>query len=336
MITSGDHQQVWLPGGRFTMGSDHHYPEESPARAVTVGPFRIDAHPVTNRRFARFVEATGYVTVAEQLPDPSAYPQAPPEDLVPGSLVFRMTPGPVNLGEFWRWWTWTPGADWRHPLGRETSLEGLEDHPVVHVAYPDAAAYARWAGMQLPTEAEWEYAARGGLDGAEFTWGDTDLQETAPVANTWQGRFPYENTRLDGMGPHQSGRLVPAQRLRSPRHGRQRLGVDHRPLPPTRCRIPRLALLRTRNHRSGLRADQGHQGRITPLLYPVLLPLPAPPPANPRPSTPPPATSDSAASPARRCELKRIRVPNIEAPRPQAEPRDTGHGRPGTLHASSG
>ena len=189
---------MWLPGGAFSMGSDHHYPEESPVRTVTVGPFAIDVHPVTNRQFRRFVEATGHVTVAERPPDAAAYPDARPEDLVPGSLVFRKTPGPVNLGEFWRWWAWTPGADWRHPRGPGSSLEGLEDHPVVHVAYRDAESYARWAGMDLPTEADWEYASRGGLDGAEFTWGDDDPQETAPLANTWQGRFPYENTKLDG------------------------------------------------------------------------------------------------------------------------------------------
>ena len=180
------------------MGSDHHYPEESPARTVRVGSFRMDVHPVTNRMFRHFVEATGHVTVAEQPPDPAAFADARPEELVAGSLVFRMTSAPVNLGEFWRWWAWTPGADWRHPGGPGSTLEGLDDHPVVHVAYSDAAAYARWAGLQLPTEAEWEYAARGGLDGAEFCWGDVDPQETAPVANTWQGRFPYENTRLDG------------------------------------------------------------------------------------------------------------------------------------------
>lgn len=188
---------MWLPGGGFSMGSDHHYPEESPVRTVTVGPFAIDVHPVTNRQFRRFVEATGHVTVAERPPDAASYPDARPEDLVPGSLVFTMTPGPVNLGEFWRWWAWTPGADWRHPRGPGSSLEGLEDHPVVHVAYRDAESYARWAGMELPAEAEWEYASRGGLEGAEFTWGDDDPQETAPLANTWQGRFPYENTKLD-------------------------------------------------------------------------------------------------------------------------------------------
>lgn len=180
------------------MGSDHHYPEESPVRAPAVTPFQMDVYPVTNRQFRRFVEVTGYVTLAERPPDSAVYAEAEPHDMVPGSLVFEMTSGPVNLAEFWFWWIWTPGADWRHPLGPGSSLEGLDDHPVVHVAYPDAEAYARWAGMELPSEGEWEYAARGGLPGAEFTWGDNDWQETAPVANTWQGRFPYENTELDG------------------------------------------------------------------------------------------------------------------------------------------
>jgi len=180
------------------MGSDHHYPEESPARTAAVEPFRMDIHPVTNRQFHRFVETTGHVTLAERPPDPAVYPEARPEDLVPGSLVFGMTPGPVNLGEYWRWWTWTPGADWRHPRGPGSSLDGLDSHPVVHVAYRDAAVYARWAGMELPSEIQWEYAARGGVSGAEFCWGDDDPQETAPLANTWQGRFPYENSELDG------------------------------------------------------------------------------------------------------------------------------------------
>ncbi len=180
------------------MGSDHHYPEESPVRTVGVESFWMDVYPVTNRRFRLFVEATGYVTTAERAPDPAVYSEARPVDLVPGSLVFQMTSGPVNLGAYRRWWAWTPGADWGHPYGPGSSLDGLETHPVVHVAYQDALAYARWAGMELPTEAEWEYAARGGLDGAEFTWGDRDSQETAPRANTWQGRFPYENTELDG------------------------------------------------------------------------------------------------------------------------------------------
>ncbi len=180
------------------MGSDHHYPEEAPPRSVRVEPFWIDAHPVTNCQFRRFVENTGYMTLAERPPDPAKYPDARPEDLVPGSLVFQMTSGPVNLSQYRHWWSWTPGADWRHPRGPKSDLSGLDNHPVVHVAHSDAVAYAKWAGMALPTEPEWEFAARGGLDGAEFTWGDQDCQETKPRANTWQGRFPYENTKLDG------------------------------------------------------------------------------------------------------------------------------------------
>ena len=180
------------------MGSDDHYPEERPARTVRVGPFRMEPHPVTNRRFGEFVAATGYVTVAERPLDPALYEGARPQDLIPGSLVFVMTGRPVDLDDYTNWWAWVPGANWRRPRGHGSSVEGLEDHPVVHVAYPDAVAFARWAGMRLPSESEWEYAARGGLDGAEFEWGDGDVQETDPRANTWQGRFPYENTELDG------------------------------------------------------------------------------------------------------------------------------------------
>ena len=180
------------------MGSDRHYPEECPARTVRVESFRIDAHPVTNRRFEQFVTDAGYTTVAERPLDPGLYAGARPQDMVPGSLVFVMTEGPVNLSDFRNWWKWMPGANWRRPLGSGSSLDGLEDHPVVHIAYPDAVAFARWAGMRLPSETEWEYAARGGLEGAEFAWGDEDVQETVPRANTWQGRFPYENTELDG------------------------------------------------------------------------------------------------------------------------------------------
>ena len=187
-----------FPGGEYLLGSDTHYPEEGPVRWERVADFRIDAYPVTNRRFQEFVEATGYVTIAERPPHPHLYPGARPQDLVPGSLVFVMSDGPVDLGDFRNWWSWVPGANWRRPLGPDSSLEGLEDHPVVHVAYPDAIAYTRWRGMRLPSETEWESAARGGLEGADFTWGDLDTQETAPRANTWQGRFPYENTELDG------------------------------------------------------------------------------------------------------------------------------------------
>ena len=189
---------VRVEGGEFTMGSDRHYPEERPARRVSVDGFSIDRAPVTNERFARFVAQTGFVTLAERPPDPAMYPGAPPENLQPGSMVFTPPGGPVNLHHPSNWWAWTPGADWRHPLGPPSTIDGLEQHPVVQVAHEDAEAYCAWAGVGLPTEAEWEYAARGGLDGAEFTWGDEDTQETEPVANTWQGRFPWENTQLDG------------------------------------------------------------------------------------------------------------------------------------------
>jgi formylglycine-generating enzyme required for sulfatase activity len=189
---------VWIPGGTFSMGSDRHYPEESPAHPVTVGGFWIDESPVTNREFGRFVRKTSYRTVAEMRPDPADYPGARPDLLVPFSTVFVAPPRRVGLADPYRWWRPVPGADWRHPVGPGSSVRNLPDHPVVHVAWADVAAYADWAGKAVPTEAEWELAARGGLAGAEFAWGDELNPAGRWMANTWQGEFPVRNTRDDG------------------------------------------------------------------------------------------------------------------------------------------
>src|SRR5262245_30872824 len=189
---------VWILGGTFTMGSDRHYPEEAPAHRVSVGGFWMDKFAVTNERFAHFIETTGHVTLAERPPNPADYPGAKPEMLVPASVVFRKAPRPVSLQDRYSWWTYIPGADWRHPEGPGSSIVGLGNHPVVQVGFEDAEAYAAWTGKALPTEAEWEFAARGGLEGAEFAWGDEFAPAGRMMANTWQGEFPWQNLRTDG------------------------------------------------------------------------------------------------------------------------------------------
>jgi formylglycine-generating enzyme required for sulfatase activity len=188
-----------VPPGSFLMGSEDFYPEERPVRRVEVGGFSIDEAPVTVAQYRRFVKATGYVTVAERPPDPAAFPDADPALLVPGSLVFQPTRGPVDLRDVRNWWAYVPGACWHRPEGPGSDTYTRARHPVTQVAYEDAEAYAAWAGKALPTEAEWEYAARGGLEGATFAWGDEQFPGGRAMANTWQGEFPWQNLRTGGF-----------------------------------------------------------------------------------------------------------------------------------------
>ena len=191
---------VWIPAGSFAMGSEDFYPEERPVHQVSVDGFWMDRCVMPLELFvARFVAATDYVTVAERPLNPDDYPGAPAENLVPGALVFHKTDGPVDLKNYTHWWTWVPNTSWRRPFGPESSIDGIEQHPVVHVAYEDAEAYATWAGKELPTEAEWERAARGGLEGKKFTWGDEHFPDGKVMANSWQGEFPWQNLLLDGF-----------------------------------------------------------------------------------------------------------------------------------------
>ncbi len=190
---------AWIAGGTFLMGSEEFYPEERPVHAVNVDGFWIDERTVTVADFQRFVEATGYVTLAERPLDPDEYPDADPALLVPGSLVFQRTSGPVRLDDYRQWWRYVPGASWRHPEGPGSEIAGRDQHPVTQVAFEDAQAFATWADKDLPTEAEWERAARGGLEGARFTWGDEFAPGGRQMANTWQGEFPWQNTLDDGF-----------------------------------------------------------------------------------------------------------------------------------------
>ena len=208
--TGVDHDMIRLDGGAFVMGSDDFYPEEGPAFEAWVDSIEIDRYPVTNRRFREFVEATGYVTVAERPLDAADFPGAELASLEPGSLVFVPTAGPVHLGDWRQWWRWIPGASWRHPSGPGSDLDGREEHPVVQVAFEDAQSFAGWAGCRLPTETEWEFAARGGLKRATYAWGDEPNTGDALHANSWQGRFPYSNTGAAGwVGTSPVGSFAP-------------------------------------------------------------------------------------------------------------------------------
>jgi len=190
---------IWIPPGTFVMGSDQHYPEEAPAHTVELAGFWIDRGPVTNAQFLKFVKASGYRTVAERPADAALYPDACAEQLQPASIVFVAPSEPVDLRDHRRWWQYIRGADWRHPEGPGSSIKGREQHPVVHIAWEDAAAYADWAGKSLPSEAEWERAAWGGREGCAYAWGDVLHPGGVPVANTFQGQFPHHNNRLDGF-----------------------------------------------------------------------------------------------------------------------------------------
>jgi formylglycine-generating enzyme required for sulfatase activity len=201
--SSNDHSwtndMVWIGGGSFLMGSEEGQPDEKPVHEVTVSGFWMDRYEVTNEQFEKFIKATGYVTIAERKPKQEDFPDAPPEALVPGAIVFTPPPGDVPLHNHMAWWRYVPGANWRHPEGPGSDLKGREKHPVVQVAWFDAMAYAKWAGKRLPTEAEWEFASRGGKDKLTYTWGNEKTPDGKWLANIWQGKFPNGNTLQDGF-----------------------------------------------------------------------------------------------------------------------------------------
>ena len=199
---------VWVPGGKSIIGSDRHYPEERPAHEIEVEGFWMDISPVTNAQFAIFAEETGHVTCAELPPDQADYPDVPVERLVTGSAVFVAPDEPVDLSHA-TWWQYVPGADWRHPNGPDSTIKGLDHHPVVHIAYADALAYAAWADKQLPTEAQWEHAARGGLKGATYPWGDQQTPNGHRMANYWHGTFPWQNLKPHPPAPTPAGTYPP-------------------------------------------------------------------------------------------------------------------------------
>ena len=202
---------IWIPGGTFWMGcEDCGMPDALPVHQVTVDGFWIDVTPVTNEQFAKFVKATRYITIAERTPEAKDFPDAPPENLVPGAAVFSPPDHDVSLNNHYQWWSYVKGASWRHPDGPGSNLTGREQHPVVHVAWDDAMAYARWAGKRLPTEAEFEFAARGGLDRKRYSWGDELTPGGKWVANIWQGRFPVKDTGEDGYRSTSPVRAFPA------------------------------------------------------------------------------------------------------------------------------